>query len=234
MSRIEGYGVYGAEREQNTQRSTNTKGVNNIKKTDTKEKVSQTKLSADAKNLLEQLKEKYSDMDFIVADYNSDSEAQEYLQRGTKQYSVLIEPELLEKMAADETTKEKYLGIIDNATAQIDNIKEQLGDDADNVKSLGISVSKDGTVNFFADLEKMSEKQREHIDRQRKEKSKESKETETASKKKQDDYSEITSKKAFAKANTIDELIEKIKNIDWNNIRETKEDAQGSRFDMSI
>ena len=37
-------------------------------------------------------------MDFMVAEYEGDDEAAEYLSRGTKDYSVLIEPELLEKM----------------------------------------------------------------------------------------------------------------------------------------
>ena len=57
------------------------------------------------------MQKKYGDMDFFVADYSSDDEAQRYLSRGSKEYSVLIEPELLEKMAADESVKEKYLGI---------------------------------------------------------------------------------------------------------------------------
>ena len=52
-------------------------------------------------------------MDFIVADYESEEEASAYLSRGTKEYSVLIDPELLEEMAADGKTKEKqeiYIG----------------------------------------------------------------------------------------------------------------------------
>ena len=55
------------------------------------------------------MQKKYGDRDFFVADYSSDDEAQRYLSRGSKEYSVLIEPELLEKMAADESVKEKYL-----------------------------------------------------------------------------------------------------------------------------
>ena len=51
------------------------------------------------------MQKKYGDRDFFVADYSSDDEAQRYLSRGSKEYSVLIEPELLEKMAADESVK---------------------------------------------------------------------------------------------------------------------------------
>ena len=64
--------------------------------------------------------------DFFIANYSSDEEAQEYLSRGTKEYSVLIEPELLEEMAKDAETKEKYFGIIEDGTRQLDKIKEDL------------------------------------------------------------------------------------------------------------
>ena len=60
-----------------------------------------------------------------------------YLSRGSKEYSVLIEPELLEKMAADESVKEKYLGIIDDARNKISEVKDEvakLDDGEDGVK----------------------------------------------------------------------------------------------------
>ena len=53
---------------------------------------SQVKLSRGAKKLLEELRKTYSNMDFIVADYETEEEAQGYLSRGTKEYSVLIDP----------------------------------------------------------------------------------------------------------------------------------------------
>ena len=65
----------------------------------------QPELSQGAKDLLNEMQKKYGDRDFFVADYSSDDEAQRYLSRGSKEYSVLIEPELLEKMAADESVK---------------------------------------------------------------------------------------------------------------------------------
>jgi hypothetical protein len=98
-----------------TEKSDKKKKAENTGKTDQK----QVNLSDSAKALLEELKKKYSDMDFFVADYSSDEEAEKYLSRGSKQYSVLIEPDLLEQMASDEDTKNKYLGIIDGATEQI-------------------------------------------------------------------------------------------------------------------
>ena len=71
----------------------------------------QPELSQDAKDLLNEMQKKYGDMDFFVADYSSDDEAQRYLSRGSKEYSVLIEPELLEKTAADESVKKSILAL---------------------------------------------------------------------------------------------------------------------------
>ena len=70
-----------------------------------KKALKQPELSQGAKELLNEMQKKYGDMDFFVADYSSDDEAQRYLSRGSKEYSVLIEPELLEKMAAEYVKK---------------------------------------------------------------------------------------------------------------------------------
>lgn len=135
-----------------------------------KKKKQQTKLSAAASELLRKLKEKYKDTDFIVADYDNDEEAEKYLSQGQKEYSVLIEPELLEEMAADEDTKEKYEGIIEDSKNQLSEAKEQLGEDADKVKTLGITIDAKGTLMYFAELEKVSEAQKERIEQAREDK----------------------------------------------------------------
>ena len=45
----------------------------------------QPELSQGAKDLLNEMQKKYGDMDFFVADYSSDDEAQKYLSRGSKE-----------------------------------------------------------------------------------------------------------------------------------------------------
>ena len=80
-----------------------TSRTNRTQQDKTADKVGQNELnlSDEAKDLLQELKEKYRNMDFMVAHFSSDEEAQSYLSRGTKDYSVLIDPETLEAMAAD-------------------------------------------------------------------------------------------------------------------------------------
>ena len=121
-------------------------------------------LSEAAKSLLEELKEKYGrDTDFIIGNFATDEEAQELMAQGTKQYTVLIDPELLEKMASDDSVKESTLKEIEDAKGQMDSIMEELGDDADKVEGIGISVGADGTISYFAKLKEDSDKRSQQI-----------------------------------------------------------------------
>ena len=192
-------------------------------------------LSDAAKSLLEELKEKYGkDTDFIIADFETDEEANELMAQGTKEYTVLIDPELLEKMAADESVKESTLAEIDNAKGQVNSMLEKLGDDADKVKSVGISIAGDGTISYFAQMKEASDKRSEEIQEglkerredakaERKEKEKERLE-EHLSKTGEDkvnsnmssqskEAGEVEEKKdLFLKASSIEELLELIGN----------------------
>lgn len=228
MDKVNGCGMYRDYGEKGLKRNENLRKPEKTEKSDKPSETKQTELSDKAKELLKELQGKYNNMDFMVADYDSSEEAQRYLSRGTKQYSVLIEPALLEKMANDDATKEKYTGLIDGATAKIDDMKEELGDDIQNVKNIGFSVKESGEVSFFAELEKMSEKQKERIEKGREEKAEAAKEK---SHKKQTDEA---TKKAFVEADSASGLIEKIRQIDWGDIKKSKAETQGSRFDYSI
>ena len=71
-------------------------------------------LSDAAKNLLEELREKYGNMEISVAKWSSDEEQDYYARNCQKEYSVLIDPEALEAMAADESVREKYESILED------------------------------------------------------------------------------------------------------------------------
>lgn len=189
------------------------------------EENSQVKLSDNAKKLLEELKKTYGNMDFMVADYETEEEAASYLSRGTKEYSVLLDPETLEEMAADEDTKAKYLNQLDEATGKLTEMKDQLGDDADEVTHLGVSIDKDGSVSYFAELEKVNEKQTERIEKARENRKEEKANAEKVAEK---------SKRTRVSADSVEGLLEKIRNIDWSQIKEEKVATSGSRFDFSI
>lgn len=124
-------------------------------------KKNDVELSDKAQDLLEQLKKKYTNMDFFVANYSTEEEAQHYLSQGTKEYSVVIDPDTLEKMAEDEETFRKYDSILASAGDTFDEVKEKLGEDVDKVTDLGISIDGDGRVTLFAELDKQAVKQAE-------------------------------------------------------------------------
>lgn len=202
-------------------------------------------LSDAAKSMLEKLKEKYDGVDFFVANYETDEEAQKYLSQGSKDYSVLIEPDLLEKMAADEDEAAKYDEIIASSLGQLDDMREQLGEDGKDVKSLGITVSGDGSVKYFAELEKSSERQREAIEKARAEKKEEAKEKEKADEKKaaKDALAEKvaenadmfhTSLKTTVSGSSIEELIENIKAVDWSKITPQARPQAGSFINYGV
>ena len=246
MNKIDGYNVY--QQYDNVMRNKlNNETVAKSKPDKAKEadKANKTEsayanLSDAAKKLLEELKEKYSNMDFMVANNSSEEEAQAMLSRGTKEYSVLFERELLEKLAADEATKEKYLGIIDEATGNIKSMREQLSDDeTKEVKSIGMSIDANGKVTYFATLEKMNERQRERIEKAREEKKEEKaeaakKEAEAKKLEKADNPYKEPRKVTTLKADTTEELLELIRNLNWDEVKAEQQVNAGMRFDYTV
>ncbi len=191
-------------------------------------------LSKAAQNLLKELKKTYSNMDFIVADYETDEEAASLMSRGTGEYSALFTPEELEKMAADEDVKNKNLKILDNAVSKLDEMKTQLGDKGEDVTRIGISFGDDGEVSFFAELEKNSEKQRERIERQREDKKEAARDTERAETAEYLAHGRSTGKRTTVYASTIEELAKKIEQVDWSTVKEEPQNTTGQRFDFTV
>lgn len=107
-----------------------------------------SQLSKTAQSYLERLKKKYGNMDFIIADYETD----ELLSSGKGEYNVLITPDLLEKMAADEDVAAEYEGVIESSVNDINFARSELGEDADMVDRFGITLNADGTISITARL----------------------------------------------------------------------------------
>ncbi|MCR4605276.1 MAG: DUF6033 family protein [Eubacterium sp.] len=220
------------------------------------------KLSEKAKALLEELKSKYGNMDFFIADYSTDEEAQKYLSRGTKEFSVLIDPATLEAMAADEDTKAKYTDMIDKATAQLADIKDQLEEDeGTEVKRIGITFNDDGTMSMFAELEQISERRREAIAKEREARAAEAKKADKKADEKADekkaeldeeqkaeaekkiqekfaaygDRPDEKVKRTIVSANTVEDLIAQIKGVNWDEIKAVdNKPPVGGHFDFQM
>ena len=242
MNKVGGYNAYQNNfidsiiQQRKDQRKTSKS--DSSKKTDSAKKANgSVQLSDRAKALLQELKKTDSNMDFIVADYNSDEEASSYLSRGTKEYTVLIDSEELERMAADDSVKEQNLKFLDEATGKLDELKSQLGDNKDEVVRIGISIGKDGEISFFAELEKMGERQKEFIDniREGKKENPQKSEADKTNPRHHYDQSYERGKRTTIRASSIEELLDKISNVDWDSIKEENTTPMpGGRFNSSI
>lgn len=175
-------------------------------------------------------------MDFIVTDSESEEDAASYLSRSTKEYSVLIDPEELERMAADEDVKKQNMALLDEAVGKLDEVKDQLGDHKDEVARIGISIGKDGQLSYFAELEKVGERQKEFVDKIREDKKEAAEKAETdRTGNKPHGYDYERSKRTTVYASSAEELIDKIKNVDWDSIKEeTTVPMPGDHFSFSI
>lgn len=169
------------------------------------------KLSDAAMDLLKELREKYGNMEISVAKWSTDEE-QDYYARGCKKdYSVLIDPELLEKMAADESVRAEYEAVLDQAGDKSAELKEALGEDADKIKSFSISMDANGKISYavqlIKDFEERNAKRAESVEKSAEE-IREERLEERKAKKREDEKERLER----ITADSMDELIEKIKN----------------------
>lgn len=212
-SYVNNYRNYETSAQSGTQKAAKTNETANTKSVE---------LSREAKDLLKELQQKYGNMDFIVGDFETDEEAASYLSRGTKEYSVLMNAEELEKMAKDKDAKKEGMDKIESARNQLAYMQTQLDESGENVKKLGVVFEKDGTSTLFASLEKVSEQQRE-----RQEDAREAKRAEKGA----SNSLYNRTKETTVKAKTTEELLEKIRGVDWDSIEEKLVPASGSKFD---
>lgn len=200
---------------------------------------SRSRLSNRAQAFLENLRKTYSNMDFMVVDFDKGDDAKEILSRGTKEISVLFSSEDLEKMASDEKYAKEYMDRVQGAVRMSEQINQQFGfesafgktSERGEITKIGISFNKDGTMSIFAELEKAMDKQKERIEKVREKRAEEKK----AAARKEDvnRRNSVSTKKTTIQASSAEDLLKKINEIDWSNVRENKK-AESNRFDVSI
>ena len=229
---------YGVEAEN----SAATKKAGNYGKT-----IGQPKLSDKAAKYYEQLKKKFSNMDFILvsADQKEAAKAQAASYANPWKTVVLIDEEKLERMAEDEKFRAQYEGIIKNAAVQLSQMKNTIGSNK-NVKGYGIQINDNGTASFFAVVDKSLALQRERIAKKAAEKKENArKEAKRTEKEKQAEALEEQRKSGktdgdtvSVTASSVDELKDKIDAIlysAWSDRVITDEERQwGQNIDFKL
>lgn len=258
---------YRTEYNRKTDNNKKTDGTKEADKTAKKSKVSgrtigDPVLSDKAKKYYEQLKAKYSNMDFILVspEQKEEAESKKGMYQSSKELIVLIDSDKIEKMAEDEEYRAKYEGILSNATSQLSQMKDSLGSKADSVSSFGMTFDDNGNASFFAVVDKSLAAQKERIADKKEaaaeEKKKAQKKTQEKraeerkadradNNKKMDSADKTNSKekssdadKVTVSASSWEELLKKIDNVIYesraDSVLTKEEKAVGQSFDYSI
>ena len=123
------------------------------------------RLSEKASKYYDQLKKKYSNMNFILVseDQKEYAKAQASNYANANNMVVLIDEDKIERMAEDENYRKQYEGIIANAASGLSQLGQSIAATGANVKGYGMQVNDGGTASFFAVLKKSGAAQKERI-----------------------------------------------------------------------
>lgn len=207
-------------------------------------------LSEKAAKYYDELRKKYGNMDFILVS----KDQKEYAKANASKYGnankmvVLIDEEKIERMAEDENYRKQYESIISNGANGLSQMKAKLAQMGKSVKSCGIKVNDNGAASFFATMDKSFKAQnKKRAEKQAAKKAQKKADEKKAQKKKQQEKIEEgreerkeswDSDEITFEANSIDELLKKIENMDYVERPEDKlkemEQKVGRQFDYSI
>ena len=177
----------------------------------------ESKLSTKAQNYLASLREKYGDYDFIVS---NDLDASKTV-GSDKEYSVLLTAEEVEKMAEDDDYAQKVMGQVGDAVNVLKDLSEKDLGEGVQFSQLSVSFDSDGNMKLFAQLEKLTADQKERLEAAKEKRAEEQKEAAQKAKddkEPKDDGMPITFQGADVEADSEEELLKKIFEIDWSKI----------------
>ena len=167
------YSTYSTQSKTGKTNKENVTGTENSKVSKTNGNYGKTignaKLSEEGAKYYQELKKKYSNMDFILVskDQKANAQANAASYANGNKMVVLIDEEKIERMATDENYRKQYEGIIKNAASGLSQLKSQIesSGQSQNVVGYGMKVNDGGTASFFAVLKKSSADQKARIEK---------------------------------------------------------------------
>lgn len=203
-------------------------------------------LSEKAEKYYEELKRKYSNLDFILVSKEEKAAAQAQAGKYANPLKmvVLIDEEKIEKMAEDPSYRKKYEAIISGAVPQMNQLKKSLSGQS-NIAGFGCQVNSGGTLSFFAVVDQSLAAQKKRIEQNAAKKAQEKKtaakkaEKKLAEKKAAEKLAEKKAEKETAdwsndkdfvtvEASSIEELLRKLEDMNYARMSDmvmTKEEA---------
>ena len=184
---------YGSYTNLHTGKTENSKVEKELKKTDgTKDTDSANQTTRD---YLNDLRKKYSDINITVVDFKSEKQELFYMLGCSGGNNVAISSAMVEKMAKDPVTAEKYEKIIADIPNVSKEAKEKIeADPGSKYIASGVKIDKNGKVTYWSVSQKTTEgpgsDQKEKLQKQLEEKRAEKKKQEKAEAKKKEKQKE--------------------------------------------
>lgn len=201
--------------------------------------IGKVKLSDEAAKYYEELKSKYSNMEFVLvsSDMKEQAKAHAASFANPSKMVVLIDEEKIERMATDVEYRKQYESIISNAANSLSQLASKAENGNSGILSYGMQVNDDGTASFFAVIDKSLAAQRERIEEKAEENLKEKKaERKEQEKERLEKFGERDT--VTIKASSVEELIKKIDDLNMeirsDNVRTAEEQNIGMNFDFSV
>ena len=202
-------------------------------------------LSDKAKDYYKELRQKYSDMDFVIVSKDKKEEAKANLQNfgNANKMVVVIGEDEVEAMANDQSMRNKYEGIIEMARQASSTLSKAAEGNSD-IISYGITTDKDGNTSFFAVMNKANQSASEktaEIREKRKERAKEAEKLEE----KRSAKAEADEKRKISKedtevltSSTLEGLLKKINDFTIQkrtaNVETDEEKMLGRSIDFTV
>ena len=205
--------------------------------------IGNVKLSEEGAKYYEELKNKYSNMDFILVskDQKANAQANAASYANASKMVVLIDEEKIERMATDENYRKQYESIIKNAASGLTQLKSQIeaSGQSGNVKGYGMQVNGGGTASYFAVLKKSAADQKARIEKKAAEKKEAKKAAEKKAEKKEKEErlhepKDTGEETVTITANSIEELMQKIQDYYFNQMSDTVQTAEESALGQHI
>lgn len=244
------YGSYANSYAQSTNRTekksskTETAKANDENSTET--------VSQSSKDYLNNLRQKYSDVNITVVDFKSEKQELNYMLGCSGGNNLAISQSVIDRMAKDPAVAAKYEKIIAEIPGLEEQTKAEVEATGGKYIASGVCVDKDGKVTYWIVGSKSGEgpgtkeKMQKMLEEKRVEKRKQQK-LEAAKKEKLEEQERLEEKRAekraddkermelmLAKGSSVEELSANIQAGNSIAVNSISEIAMGSRFDVSI
>lgn len=189
-------------------------------------------VSGSTQDYLKGLKEKYPDVNITVADFKNGKQEDNYMLGSSGGNNIVIASNIIEQMASDPATAAKYEKYIAEVPEAANIMKDGIAAHGNEMVACGTAIDKNGKVTYWSVSRHKPSKENQTVSY--KKQIQEQLEEKRAKKKEE----EALKEKRLEKAETLEKLLEKIKNKTSENEpvadKKIKETGKGEQIDLSV